>query len=336
LLSINYSTLRGLTLLVLIFSFRVQAKEKMIVSTSYPVAAIRFLETGQFPGDTSPAHNKSRTFLVSGIHVAAYGGSLVIFNNAWYKNYARTSFHTFNDGREWLQLDKLGHSWGAYNAARGSSAMWSWAGLSKKKSAIIGGLSSIGYLTVIEFLDAYSVKWGWSWADMGANLAGAGLFISQELGWKEQRIQLKFSFHTKKYDDPQLEARADNLFGNSTFERILKDYNGQTYWLSGNIQSFCKGTRLPAWLNIAIGYGADGMFGGFTNSWTDHLGNMIERPDVARKRQFYLSLDVDLTKIKTKSRFLKTGFEILNSFKIPAPALMIDSEGKLKAYPLYF
>jgi hypothetical protein len=280
--------------------------------------------------------NKTKQWLIGGVNAVGYGGSLILLNNTWYKDFPKRSFHTFNDSREWLQMDKIGHGWAGYNAGRASAAMWRWAGLSQKKAGLLGGLSSIGYLTVIELLDAHSVKWGWSWADMGANLLGSGLFIGQELGWKEQRIQLKFSFHTKQYGEPMLEQRADALFGRSWYERMLKDYNAQTYWLSANIKSFFPSTRLPGWLNVAIGYGADGMFGGFENVWMDELGNDVSRRDIPRKRQYYLAPDIDFTKIKTNSRLLRTTFAVLNSFKFPAPALMLDSKGKFKAYLLYF
>ncbi len=285
---------------------------------------------------TKKFNPNSRSWLITGINVVGYGGSLIALNNAWYKGYTKTSFHTFNDSKEWLQVDKAGHAWGAYNAGRGSTAMWKWAGLPNNKAVWIGGLSSMGYLTAIEILDAHSAKWGWSWSDIGANIFGSALFMGQEFLWNEQRIQFKFSFHTKKYDDPQLEQRADNLFGKAWYERMLKDYNAQTYWLSANLKSFLPETNLPAWLNIAIGYGGDGMFGGFDNKWSGETGNAITRYDISRKRQFYIAPDIDFTKIKTKSKFLKTSFAVLNSFKFPAPALMIDSKGKLKAYAIYF
>ncbi len=281
-------------------------------------------------------NHQNRTWLITGINVVGYGSSLIIFNSAWYKNYPHTSFHTFNDSREWLQVDKAGHAWAAYNTGKISTAMWRWAGLSQKKSALIGGLSGTAYLTVIEFLDAHSSKWGWSWSDIGANLFGSGFFMGQEFLWNEQRIQYKFSFHHKDYGEPQLNQRADNLFGKSWYERMLKDYNAQTYWFSANIKSFFPKTKLPSWLNVSVGYGADGMFGGFENKWIDQLGNDVTRYDISRKRQFYLAPDIDFTKIKTKSKFLRTTFSFLNSFKCPAPALMIDSKGRLKAYILYF
>ncbi len=324
----------GFLLFLACWAIASSAQDTAIVKqTAIPVA--KQLNT---PG-TEKLHyaaDKKRVLLISGINLLGYGGSLIALNNAWYKGYAKTSFHTFNDSREWLQLDKTGHAWGAYNAGRGSTAMWEWAGLSHKKAVWLGGLSSFGYLTTIEFFDAYSAKWGWSWSDIAANITGAGLFMGQEFLWQEQRIQFKFSFHPKKYEDPETEQRADNLFGKPWYERMLKDYNAQTYWLSANIQSFFPQSNWPAWLNIAIGYGADGMLGGFENKWLDAAGNEMTRYDIHRKRQFYLAPDIDFTKIKTKSKFLKTTFSVLNAFKCPAPALMLDSKGKLKGYALYF
>ena len=291
----------------------------------------------QIPDTASKMNFPGRVRLITAINVAGYGGSLLILNNAWYKNYPRTSFHTFNDTREWLQVDKFGHAWTAYNTGKVSAAMWKWAGLSDKKATLIGGLSGTAYLTIIEFLDGHSAEWGWSWGDMGANLFGSALFISQQLAWKEQRIQYKFSFHRMNYAGPLLHNRANDLFGSSWYERMLKDYNGQTYWMSVNLKSFFTASKLPAWLNVSVGYGADGMFGGFDNTARDANNNIIfDRTDIPRKRQFYIAPDVDLTKIKTNSKFLKTMFRGLNSFKFPAPALMIDSKGKLKAYAVYF
>lgn len=280
--------------------------------------------------------NKQRRILVTGLNVAFYGGSLLALNQAWYKNEERTAFHTFNDAREWLQVDKSGHLWTAYHTGRAAAKLWEWTGLNHRQSTWIGGLSGFAYLTGIEFLDAHSAKWGWSWSDIGANILGSGLFISQELVWKEQRVQVKFSFHRKSYNESMLEDRADDLYGAGFAERMLKDYNAQTYWLSLNLKSFLPETKFPAWLNLAVGYGADGMFGGFENAWKIPGGSEITRSDIPRKRQFYLAPDIDFTKIKTKSKFLKTGFMILNAFKCPAPALMIDSKGKWKGYALYF
>lgn len=277
----------------------------------------------------------SRKIVVGGGIGVFYTSSLIALNKAWYKDFARTRFHTFNDGREWLQVDKAGHAWSAYNINKYATGLWQWTGMKHSGSVVAGGLSSLGFLTIIEYLDGHSAKWGWSWPDMAANVAGIGIYSSQELIWKEQRIQYKLSAHTKNYDAP-LKERTDDLFGKRFSERLLKDYNNQTYWLSVNLKSFFKQSKLPAWLNIAAGYGADGMYGGFENAWTDKTGNRITRFDIPRVRQFYISPDIDFTKINTNKKAVRTLLGVLNMVKMPAPALMLNSKGKWKAYALYF
>lgn len=279
--------------------------------------------------------NKNRAFIVGGTVAVTYTSSLIALNQTWYKNYPKTSFHTFDDSGEWLQMDKIGHAWSAYNLSRASTSAWKWAGLSKKQSVLIGSLTGFSYLTVIEFLDAHSKNWGWSWADMAANIGGSSLFALQKLGWEEQRIQFKFSAHRKRYT-PGLEMRADELFGESLPERILKDYNGQTLWFSFNLKSFLKKSNLPPWLNLSVGYGTDGMFGGYENIGYDKNGNInFNRTDIERRRQWYLSPDIDFTKIKTNSKFVRTILSGLNCLKVPAPALEL-SNGKLKGRWFYF
>lgn len=288
-------------------------------------------------GGLTAAQKAKRQWLVGGLNVAGYGGSLVVLNAAWYSKETRAPIHSYDDSREWLQMDKIGHGWTAYNTGRASAALWQWTGLPHKKAVWIGGLSGAAYLTAIEFLDSRSAKWGWSWADMGANVLGSATFMSQELLWGEQRIQYKFSFHKKKYPAGMLEDRADDLYGSAWYERMLKDYNAQTYWLSANVRSFFPDSKWPAWLNISVGYGADGMFGGYSNRWTDETtGIAYDRSDIPRKRQFFIAPDIDLTRIRTRSKFLRTTFSVLNSFKFPAPALMLDNKGRFKAYAVYF
>lgn len=232
-------------------------------------------------------------------------------------------------------MDKVGHAWAAYNSGRASAAMWKWAGVSDRKATWIGGLSSTVYLTVIEILDGHSSKWGWSWSDMGANVLGSGLFISQQLGWEEQRVQFKFSFHKKNYGEPMLKDRADDLFGSSLTERMLKDYNGQTYWFSANLKSFFPTSNLPAWLNVAVGYGAEGMFGGFENKWENDPGVPVDRTDIKRYRQWFLAPDINFSRIKTNKKAVRTLFSFLDAFKFPAPSLEF-SNGRLKVNALHF
>jgi hypothetical protein len=159
--------------------------------------------------------------------------------------------------------------------------------------------------------------------DILANASRTGLLIGQELLWNEQRISLKYSFHQTKFAKIR-----PNTLGDTFIQQALKDYNGQTYWLSANIWSFAKESNFPKWLNVAFGYGAEGMLYGDSNP-----NNQFSQDPY---RQFYLSLDVDLTKIKTTSKFLKTVFSAINFIKISAPTLEYNSKGNFKFHFLYF
>ncbi len=309
--------------------------QKLLIITTFLLLSIQCFSQYDSSYAERSLVNKKRIQLVTAGNIVGYGGTMALLYNAWYKNYPQGRFHTFNDNREWLQVDKVGHMYSAYIESKASMEMWRWAGLPRKHRIWIGGMSGAIYQTAIEILDGFSTQWGWSWGDFAANIAGSGILVAQELAWDDQRIHFKFSFHRNDYGDPILNARADELFGAGMASRMLKDYNAQTYWLSANLKSFFPKSNLPAWLNLAVGYGASGMFGGETNQWVDKNGIAYNRNDITRYRQWYLSPDIDFTRIKTKKKWVKTGLLILNAFKMPAPALQMSRNG-LQVQWLYF
>lgn len=270
------------------------------------------------PSDTLNISRRN-TVLITEASLATL--TLVGLNQLWYADYPKSKFHTLNDNEEWLQMDKLGHVFSSYQLGRVGADVLNWSGVSKKNQLIYGATLGFGFLTVVEVFDGFSQEWGFSWGDMAANAAGTGLYVGQVLLWKEQRIVLKYSFHRTQYA-----AQRPDKLGSGLTEEFLKDYNGQTYWLSFNMSSFFKDSKIPKWLNIALGYGADGMLTG-TNT---HLSNYD------RDRQYYLSLDVDLTRIKTNSHVLKTLFSVFNTIKIPFPALEINEKNGVKLHAVYF
>lgn len=291
----------------------------LLTGTAYGQGLEHFLT----PSDSLDKTRKNVVLLSE----AAIGvGTLTTLNQTWYANYPRSNFHFINDNAEWLQMDKAGHFFSAYHIGRFASEALEWSGSDRQDRLLYGATAGFTFLTVVEIFDGYSSQWGASPGDMVANAVGTGLFISQELLWKEQRIIPKFSFHTTPYAGAR-----PNILGSNLPEQILKDYNGQTYWLSCNLKSFLKMESIPAWLNVALGYGAEGMVTG-----DDKLVNTIFFPQKGRTRQFYLSLDADLTKIKTKSHVLKTVFSIFNTVKIPAPALEIRASGRCYWHGVYF
>lgn len=267
---------------------------------------------------------RARKTLLGGTSLALTAGSLVYLNQAWYQQYSSSAFHTFNDNDEWLQMDKVGHTLTTYQTGRLVMGAMKWAGCRRSSQLIVGGMSGLAYMSVIEVMDGYSSGWGFSWGDMAANALGSGLAVGQEAWWREQRIQLKFSF----LQSPYAKYRPE-LLGKSLATQVLKDYNGQCYWLSINPSAFMgPGSRFPKWLNVALGYGADGMIGARYNNVVvmDGQGNTRS---FERYRQYYMSLDVDFTRLPVKSRFWKAVFSGLNVVKLPFPNLEL-SQGRMK------
>lgn len=279
--------------------------------------------------DKAPEFHQGRTTLIGATLGSAYVLSMGGLYSLWYKDYPMGSFHTFNDNAEWLQMDKTGHTASAYYLGKWGIDLFSWTGMDRKKAIWRGGSTGWIFLTTVEIFDGFSDQWGFSTGDMIANTAGSLMAITQQLAWDEQRIRFRFSFHQSKY----AKLRPDQL-GSGFTENIMKDYNGQTYWLSGNIHSFLpEESRFPRWINLAVGYGGEGMTGARSNDVTDAAGTTI---GVNRYRQFYISPDIDLTRIRVRSRVLKAFLGAIGFIKFPMPALEIRDQGTLKMHWLYF
>jgi len=277
----------------------------------------------------SPRYNPGR---VNGTIIAesALGIAVTIgLNYLWYKNFAHTKFHYFNDNGEWLNVDKVGHATTAYNIAAIQSDLLYWGGVRRPTAALIGTATALGFMSMIEILDGHSEKWGFSKGDMLANMAGCLLYEGQQLMWGQQRVSLKYSYHGTIFPGYYPAELGTNLP-----QRMLKDYNGQSYWLSFNIASFLPAsTRFPQWLNLSAGYGAEGMIGAFKNP-TEINGRPI--PEFRRYRQFYLSFDTDLYRIDGLSPLASTLLKVNRTIKTSGPALEWNEADKLKFHLFYY
>lgn len=297
------------------------------------------------PADT---FSSKRLGLILGTETVLYTGATIALYQYWYKDYPLSDFHLFNDNGEWLQYDKMGHFYTTYFETNITTGFYKWTGMEENKAYLAGALTSSVLQLTIEVFDGFSDKWGFSIGDFTANTLGASLSAGQNFLWDEQRIKVKFSSHYEDYSgyDQTVQDRAANLFGTTGPEKVLKDYNGQTTWLSVNPSMFMReDTRFPKWLMVSAGYSVAGLLGGYENQWcTDPLmrpedcppEDLIDYSNIDRYRQYYLSLDVDLTQIPTNSPYLKMLFEVLNIVKFPAPALEFNQNHGVKFKPLYF
>ncbi len=241
----------------------------------------------------------------------------------WYKNSMNGGFHFFDDSEEWLLMDKFGHFTTAFVIADASTKCYRWTGLDDWKSAKIGTLQSLLFMTGLELFDGFSTGYGFSWTDMGFNMLGAGSYLINQRYGESIHIQPKFSFG--KSDMAQYRP---DVLGENFQQQLLKDYNGQTYWLSFRLQKLKLNVNENSFspFNISFGYGAHGMTGGHENVSVNEQGLTV--PEFQRFRQYYLSFDIDLTQIPCRNKILKKVLTTLNFIKFPFPAVEF-SRGKV-------
>lgn len=263
------------------------------------------------------ARKKLRTLAV--VSAAGYTAGILTLNHVWYKDTGRQPFAFFNDNAEWKQMDKAGHFFASYHLSALPAHTLRRYGVPEKKADLLGALSGFMLTVPIEILDGYSDGYGASWGDVVADAAGPAFYLGQKLTWGEIRIHPKLSFHRTAYA-PMRPA----LLGDDLLSEIVKDYNGQTQWLSFDIDKF---TSFPKWLNVAVGYGAEEMI--FARDGQNEADGLHPH------RQFYLGLDIDLTAIRTRSSVVRTILDVVNLVRLPAPALQFSQQGT-KFYPFYF
>ncbi|MCS7152586.1 MAG: YfiM family protein [Bacteroidia bacterium] len=218
---------------------------------------------------------------------------------AWYDWREAKGWRFFDDGKEWKQMDKLGHVWSTYHL---SWLYKEWAeacGYSRESARRLGVLLAWGFQMSLEVTDGFFPKWGASAWDMAANTLGAGLFWIRDYlaPWK---VDIRFSF----FPSPYAKQRPD-LLGRG-IAQILKDYNGQTYWLVLLHQ------KSP--IGIAIGHGARGLLGGY--------GREPESVISAReRRRWVLSIEPHWEVLLRRPQWAT---RIFVAIKTPLPALVYE------------
>lgn len=261
----------------------------------------------------------SRFYLWAG---SAYVGGMATLAYVWYGNSGFDSFSFFNDIDQWRGMDKLGHAYTAFHLSERIDKALGYACLPPRRSRLQAALMGFLLMLPIEILDGFSPDYGFSWADVGANAAGSFLYWIQT--GHHPWVRMKYSFFPTRYA-----AERPELLGHSITQQWLKDYNGQTYWLTLDLpRAWQHRLMLPIPLTLAIGYGAGDM--------------LYARPEQNRQAglspysRWYLSLDIDWAQISTHKRGLRWLFAALNLIKIPAPTLSWSPERGWKGYWIYF
>ncbi len=252
---------------------------------------------------------------------AVYAGSFFALDRLWYQN-GKSKFHFFNDNSNWLQTDKIGHAFTSYHLSRYSFFLYQKAGMPSKKAAWYASITGAMAMMPIEFLDGFSPDYGASWGDALANCLGASFFGAQEIIWKKQLIKLKYSYH-----ESSIATIRPSIFGKNLAERLLKDYNGQSLWLSISSDIFWKKKHFGQYFQLSLGYSGREML--YAEEEKSRQAGFYPN------RNLYLSIDIAWEKISSKNRFLSACFRLLSLVKFPMPMLAY-SKGNFYFYPIYF
>jgi len=250
-----------------------------------------------------------------------YVVSMTTLGSMWYSQFDKSHWHWFDDSGEWLQMDKMGHVFASYQCSKLAYEIHCYSGFSKKQSLLWSSLASFIAVGSVEIFDGFSEEWGASVSDLYANTLGVGLFALQQWLFDKQIVKIKYSYHYTNFY-----VHRPELLGKNHVERLVKDYNAQQFWLSVNLYDLFEWDFLPKFLNISVGYGATNMVSG--------------RPEYSISqgfipyRRFFISPDIDLEKIKTRSKFLRGTLKVLNAIKIPMPTVEFNKH-KTKFMWLY-
>ncbi len=284
-------------------------------------------ETQLAPPETLDSADRAATrrrigWTAVGIGTGA-GAVIGTLGAAWYTG-PTEPFQWFDDSREWAQIDKIGHVWGAFQESRASVDALRKAGLSKRKALLWGAPVGLVLQGAIEYFDGRSPGYGASATDLAANAVGTALFAGQTALWDEPRLWPKMGVHLTPFA-----AKRPNTLGSNVPERLLKDYNGQTHWLTADIGAFLPpDTRWPRWLHLAAGYGAEQLVYG--EPAQNHAAGY------RTVRQFYFGPDLHLLGLRPKRKALRYLYYVLSIVRLPAPTLELRSTGGVRFHALYF
>ncbi|MCC9166502.1 DUF2279 domain-containing protein [Pontibacter harenae] len=300
----------------------------LLLLFTLPPGSLAFAQGDEAPAADSSTVNRRKLIPIIAAEAGFYVAGMSYLQFIWYKDHERVPFHFYDDTKGYLQVDKSGHAFGSYVESYLGYKLLRNAGVPKGKALLYGGTLGLVLQTPIEVFDGLYEGWGFSAPDMVANAAGSAIVIGQELLFNDQPVKFKFSFSPSPYYN-----QANGYLGDTHLESLFLDYNAHTYWVSMNAYKLLLRNQLPDWVNITVGYSANGMFGEFENR---RYYRGVYLPEREHYRQYLLSLDIDWTKIKTDSKFLNTLLKSMFFIKLPFPALEVTSKGRVKGHWLYY
>lgn len=164
--------------------------------------------------------------------------------------------------------DKLGHAFSSYLVGNVLTDAMRFRGSSDRDAALTAGLITMGVMTYVEVLDAYSKDHGFSKEDLLMDLAGVGLsYLRNTTPGLREKLDFRLEYRSSPYKG----------------FRPLSDYAGQRYLLALKLGGFDRLRRTPLrYVELHTGYYARG----FTDP--------ERQAGVRRERTGYVGIGINL------------------------------------------
>ena len=167
-------------------------------------------------------------------------------HNAWWQG-QRAPFRFENDWTYALNIDKFGHTYGAYLLSNVFTSSLSWSGFDRKSSVFYGSMLGLAYQLYVEVEDGFHKGYGFSPGDAFSDVVGAMIPLAQEAYPVLRNARLKWSYWPSSKYKTELNQGQSRVF--------IDDYQGQIYWL-GLDPHFLMGDGLrsvvPDWMGLSF------------------------------------------------------------------------------------
>ncbi len=250
--------------------------------------------------------------IIGGVYLGAVVWLHIHQQHAWWSG-SRGNFHFEEDWVSAMQVDKAGHAFGGYIMSYVMSEGLLAAGFSWNDATLWGAAFGLTYQTYVETEDGFAKAWGFSPSDWYFDALGPLFFLSQHYVPALQDITPKWQYVPSEWTGKPVIRRP---------RTFIDDYNSSTFWWSVNVYNILpdnmKKYWLP-WLNVAVGYGVDGI---------DTNPDPGGPPDQYSNRRFVIGLDYNLVKLLPAGGWFWNWMrQSLNFLKFPAPAIEFSSTG---------
>ncbi len=258
------------------------------------------------------AQESSDSVSTAGVAVASLipasmiAGIIVLNQQAFWKYAEEVPFHISNDPPYAMHIDKFSHF---YVSAVGSDIMHrAYAAAGLKDALWLGAALSLAAGTTIELEDARhgnDPQYGFSPGDLTGDILGSALPILKEYWPPARRFDVKLS------------VWPSDAYKAGAYKTLADDYESQYYWLSFDLHEV---TPLPAWLNIALGFGCENLY---------REKYSVPAPGGPPYTDLYFGPDINLRGIPIEGKFWKTLTDVLSYVRIPLPALQFYPRAKV-------